>query len=611
MHSALITDPSKQILLPVIFYIDGANTGQFVDLPLTAVRISLGIFTRKARDKRHLWRTLGYTPSHTKQASQGKRLMVNSGHMDSVIAHPIVTEEIGNQPNKEVPKAQDLHFMLDVIFKSHVKLQNTGFIWDSSHKTKVYKDVQFVMFTPFLKVDSDEADKLCGKCASRTSNVKQLCRHCECPTDHSDGPCASHPPKTKPKIMGMIERKEEQNLKNLSQHCLQNAMHKMRFGFHNDQGVHGACPMDMLHALLLGMFRHIRDCFFEQIGPTSKLSDEINAWAMKCGELISRQSDRDFPKTRFANGILKGKLNAKDFPGALLCLSTTLRCKTVRKLLVKSRPSTFNDDIAHDWQTLVDASLQWEQWLKGDEMEVRHVKLAEKKHRFLMHLMKKVGRRAKGMGLKTLKFHAIQHLTNDILNFGVPMESDTGSNETGHKPEKTAAKLTQKKKEDFDLQTAWRLLETLLLDLAEAKIDGTCLWNHCEDIKESPLPTPRRKQKRSLWHHPVHVEFDEELNKNIGTLKTKKGQKTKMSMEDDILNFVAGIQEIVSNCTPRIAVQSSLHRNGHIFRASSNFLKNVWRDWAMVDWAGDDGHLPCHFMGFIDLSDSPDDFVFS
>ena len=44
-HKKLIKHPHKQILLPVIFYIDGANTGQFVDLPLTAVKISLRIFT--------------------------------------------------------------------------------------------------------------------------------------------------------------------------------------------------------------------------------------------------------------------------------------------------------------------------------------------------------------------------------------------------------------------------------------------------------------------------------------------------------------------------------------------------------------------------------------
>ena len=53
-YKDLITKPDKQVLLPVIFYIDAANTGHFADLPITAVKFSLGIFTRKARDNVHL-----------------------------------------------------------------------------------------------------------------------------------------------------------------------------------------------------------------------------------------------------------------------------------------------------------------------------------------------------------------------------------------------------------------------------------------------------------------------------------------------------------------------------------------------------------------------------
>ena len=54
-------------------------------------------------------------------------------------------------------------------------------------------------------------------------------------------------------------------LHGMSQHCITNAMYKLRFGTHNNQGIHGACPTDMLHALLLGIFRHTRDCFSSQL----------------------------------------------------------------------------------------------------------------------------------------------------------------------------------------------------------------------------------------------------------------------------------------------------------------------------------------------------------
>ena len=40
------------------------------------------------------------------------------------------------------------------------------------------------------------------------------------------------------------------------------------------------------------------------------------------------------------------------------------------------------------------------------------------------------------MGLKIVKFHAIMHMAQDILDYEVPMEFDTGANESCHKAEK-------------------------------------------------------------------------------------------------------------------------------------------------------------------------------
>ena len=60
------------------------------------------------------------------------------------------------------------------------------------------------------------------------------------------------------------------------------------------------------------------------------------------------------------------------------------------------------------------------------------VRLKEK-HRFIMYIMRNVAKRSKGMGLKIMKFHAILHLVEDILLFGVPSEFDTGAQESHHK----------------------------------------------------------------------------------------------------------------------------------------------------------------------------------
>jgi hypothetical protein len=59
----------------------------------------------------------------------------------------------------------------------------------------------------------------------------------------------------------------------------------------------------MLHALLLGIFKYVRDCFFEQVGEKSQLATEINAIAITYSTFYARQSDRDMPITQFSNGI--------------------------------------------------------------------------------------------------------------------------------------------------------------------------------------------------------------------------------------------------------------------------------------------------------------------
>ena len=68
---------------------------------------------------------------------------------------------------------------------------------------------------------------------------------------------------------------------------------------------------------------------------------------------------------------------------------------------------------------------------------------------------------------------------------------DTRSNESGHKVEKTAAKLTQKKKGIFDIWTAKHLEEVRLIDLAMEEINGEKLWECDEDCR----PTEQEVEK--------------------------------------------------------------------------------------------------------------------
>ena len=127
-------------------------------------RVLDGIWILKARQKDHMWRILGYIPQVTHHKSRGRRITIDSNHVDSVMAHPDALNDEGNQPATNVERAQDFHAMLSTVLASHIELQETGFVWDLCCRGQVHKNIEFILFAPFMKVDGDEADKLCGKC---------------------------------------------------------------------------------------------------------------------------------------------------------------------------------------------------------------------------------------------------------------------------------------------------------------------------------------------------------------------------------------------------------------------------------------------------------------
>lgn len=405
---------------------DGTALGQFSSFELTRFQIALGILTREAREKEYNWGTLGWIPNIPSDKSHGRRAFVDSGHADaSRYGAELDHDEglIGAQ--RDIHKAQDLHFMLNFVLKGLKELQQTGFKWDLYYNGKLYKDVLFRPFVAFMRVDTKEADIFCASYQNRNANVAHLCRECHCPTSESDDHLRTDRAKTQNEIAKLVQKEDLTALQAMSQHCILNAFYGIQFGFHNEMGVHGACPMEMLHAIYLGIFKRVRDVFFEQLGPTSKSSEQIDVLATLYGELYGRQSDREWPNTRFPKGIRAGKLNGKKYIGVLLCLLSAIRCNDGRKILEK-RPKWRELGVVDDWIMLLETLLEWQGWLNSPKMMKSDVQRAKTKHRYIMYLVRKVADRKKGMGLKLMKFHGILHMAEAILNFGVPLEYDTG-----------------------------------------------------------------------------------------------------------------------------------------------------------------------------------------
>ena len=588
--------------------------GAMQNLPITALKLTLGIFNRKCRDYPHAWRILGNVAAVSKPKTAGAELFAATEHLDA--EEPDLTdeeEEYEVDPDLPTCKAQDFHTMLDCLLESYRDVQKRGFFWDLRYRGKTYTDVEFVPFLMFIKCDTEEGDLLCGSYTVRTGHIAHLCRYCHCPTQESDLVRAQFPPKTTEGVTLLVKAKDKEGLAAISQQYIQNAWYRIRFGPHNKRGVHGACPSDMLHAILLGIFKYTRECFFEQIGKDSKPADVINALAQTYGAAFGRQSERDVPLCKFKSGIRKGKLMAKEFRGVLLVMAALLRSTKGRELL---RPNTnFRTEVQiKDWTVLVEMLLQWEAFLNSPEMRMREVIQLKKKNRYLMYVLKRVGDRATGMGLKLTKFHIIVHLWEDIRFFGVPLEFDTGSNESAHKETKVAAKLTQKNELTFDFQTCIRLDEFLAIDLAMAELDQkVAVWRYFHRPETPGRKQPRREPPPSTSGSCINVFLHHESGPGpVYSMGDKKKARTtpdnKQTWGKDIVHFLFRLKlKLGGDVSGRLRILTLHKRQGLIFRGSPCFDGKPWRDWAMFDWGGEDGVLPGHIWCFVVIKSVPGD----
>ena len=630
-HKRLITKPN-QILVPLPLYIDGAVTGQYDKLQVEAMTMSIGILNRKARDKEYAWRPLGYVPNYAKEESRGKRIFVESGHMAAFDMYADLSDEEGEDAGVEedIDKAADYHAILEVIMHSLNVLIDEGMEFDLHYKGQLYKKCELVFFVPFVKCDGDEGDKLCLSYRSRGKGVKQLCRYCQCPNEDTDNHKKTYPYKTETLLKKLYESGKQEQLRKMSQIVAKNAFHGMRFGLHNDRGIHGACPWELLHAVLLGIFKYCRDCFFEQLGKTSKATEELNSLAKEIGKLMARQSNRNKPRTKFAKGIYKGKLMAKEFTGVLLIMSALLRTTAGSDILRKAYKKNFRQEYQRkDWILLVETLLQWEAYLKKDQMKKSDVHRLKKKHQFLMFLLKTVGNRTTGMGFKTMKFHAIGHLAFDILMFGVPMVVDTGSNESHHKTTKVAAKLTQKDIKNFEKQTSMRLDDLHVLNLAMQELLGRPLWHYYsgyfkdddfdEDIGDGTNNDDNNAdmdvdnqdddlEEGQTGGMEMNVLWNENAQDSGFRIVSRMKNRDNVEINAGLIDFLWDIQKGVQEFLPKMPIFAEHKRKGVMYRGHPNYRqKGPWYDWAMCRW--EQGMYPAQIRCFIDLREMSDEGI--
>ena len=559
----------NEILVPVILYMDGISLDNHQRLSIEPLNMTLGIFSNLTRATRpDAWETLYFHPQAAKNEGSPLNNLVN--------LHTGLRAAL--ESFKEASELPD--------GIGYSNLQWNGKRWS----------VRMKFCISLFVGDTVIHDQLTGHYNSRDpEKVKMICRHCSCLSEHivtSRKNVGSDVPKDlklwKPCDLDnpTLENgeTEEQYFKRISHHRIRNAFHDLNFGA-NEHNIHIASPGEKLHMHQLGCEKRacetFNDDFLAVSGHKAKLKASMNRLTRHYGALISRQSDRDFPRTQFSESMDTTKKEGNHFGGMVLIQMIALRSEAGRKLL----ESKVGMDAIQKRIYVLELILGMEEFLKysATKCELRQLP------KMVVHFVDNINnhlRRRTGAGNKLIKNHMYFHLPKYIEMFGSPAAWDSSASESNHKTEiKAPANRTQVIKSLLIKQTCHRQTEYRNIDRLDREFDmygGKC--NKKEIPGDEGWAGGSRFQIRKDAAGSPYMKWDKKKNEDNGV--PHHPSTILQFCCDHVLPAIDG--DILHGFTEHQRYNEDEKRK-IMFRAHPSYYSNtgqtdkVWYDWAVFN----------------------------
>ncbi len=512
-----------------------------------------------------------------------------------------------------------------------LELQRNGFDWMLHYNGQIHP-VVLHPYIPFIIGDTEGHDRLCGHYTARFSSVAQLCRVCECPTLESGYSKGKYRHRKPAVINKLVQSGDLNGLKAMSQNYLVNGFDQARFGLHNNRGIFGACPGEMLHLISLGWFKYCLEAFCAQAGGSTSLAlKHYDRLCASIGKRLSRHSDRNLPRMNFPKGFSSGKnLMGHEITGCLLVKLFAFHTTRFRQIFsshskkskkLKGSGSGLQrlQNVKHieDWILIVSSLLQWHQWMKQSIISKAQVRKSHCAVQWLMRQVARVAPRPKGMGNNTIKTHLVLHLSEDILDHGVPDNVNSAYAESAHIPlSKITARNTQKRATTFTRQAANRYTENLAIASAWQDMQHDIIANkevpgigtsRMAGVINAP-PTRDNDATPTLSGRGFTITW--RAGDPSPSLVWNRTYSTDNSSGDSLSPFVMCF--LGQHCLPHMTngklpcFTEFICANGHKYRAHPSIYNGKpWHDHVMVRWHGYTHPLPGLIHAFIDLRQLP------
>ena len=612
----------KEILCPIIIFVDKTHSDVKGRLTQEPVMYTLGIFNQKTRNNPRAWRPLGLLPNF-KSVREDRNSDRKQEDFHFVLSH--VLQEL-----KDVQKKEGVR----------VKFPYRG------------KDITAVFKVPTACVlgDHEGQNKNCGH---KGCNTIHFCRRCDIKKKESDKPKVGKPVKAEDIDKLRMKGDEKDELDARSHYNLRKgtAYTGMDFGAHDGGGINQYSFADVMHTIKHGLMDHIRLLLFDEVMPGRsekdlrkhakrlKSNDQEYGGRTKAGEknekviakrvqillddvakywgrLLLHQSDRSLGKTHFPSGIASGlnsKFTCEEMPSVLLLLTMilasdigrqffeTTHSQEVRKAKLKDGGMQMRMDSYRtaDYIWAFEECIMMCELFASDLMTVEFVETYLRPYiGLLIERWTRKLPRNKGDGWRMVKFHNLMHFPDILLEMGNSKVSDTETGEHGHIRVKSLAQKTQRVLRTFDRQVAVRLYEDWAIIRARSELSGL----------RTPKKQPGTEQATAPVSSPKFV-FDSrgEMSAYKNTPKTNCTEFHDTKLQGQVSGFLrtAVCEPMNMSEGETLTYYTEARVNDQLYRADPVFhtLRGENRGWHDVAMATHPHHkqkkVPVQLLGFL------------
>ena len=560
-YNRLITDPSKQLFVPIIQWIDQTSVTGNDRFSLKPYIFTPAIFTEQFRRTINAWGYHGFLPKAKLSSAQ-------------------------NQILKPGDNIRNYHAQLSAVLSSFCKADARLLNIKLPIGPHGVMNVDIITCLLFVIQDMQEGDSLCGRYGPHTPQIQRHCRSCNVLYNHLDLPkkqCRylyAAP-------MAMIANSDDTELRTKwSQHNLNNAFDSIMFA-DSERGIFGATPVETMHAYRKGLIEYVTYFVLDNVPASRKAA--FDRLAIHFHTTHRQTFRKTYPATDFSRGITNlTKISARERLGLVFLFVILAQSDEGWDILThtfRKHPNTSVADVIQVFEAMLcfDAWLmQTTFWAANDTTGAKDA--AQRSIQKLLAMCRAKIPVTKATGWKFPKFHEMLHIVDDIARFGAPR------NFNAERPEslliavaKRPGRRAQKRHAGslYELQSAQRLSESFMISTVYARI-----WHKNSDAAESVASDVSGDQV--IWQSSGNATFatitsipqaHQSSAHHISIEWQTKTNLSYMQLPEPLVHY------LITHFGPKVIICTEYVRDVYTFRCHPSYQsQGAINDWVNVQF---------------------------